>query len=328
MIRFVLARRKGVAFTLAGAMTLAAYAQAGAATLTPIASYVDPAGGVTSVLGINNAGWMTGSVTETSGAVHGFSRDAGGTYTLFDVNSATFGRAIGESNAVVGYAQDAALDIHTGTEFVRAADGTVTTLTNPITHATLHGIAQGMNASGAIAGDFLTGAGSQRDGFILDGASFTDLSIAGENVRARAITDGGTVAGWVSGAGGTEAFILSGGVYQFFNAPGAVNGTYFEDLNNHGLAAGEYMDAGGNGHAFIFNTLTDAFTNIIVPGATNVSAFGLNDHGQVVLTTDIKDGPNNFLYGSVPEPASWALMLAGFAGMGAALRRRRAVALA
>jgi hypothetical protein len=32
--------------------------------------------------------------------------------------------------------------------------------------------------------------------------------------------------------------------------------------------------------------------------------------------------------GGVPEPATWALMLMGFGGLGAALRRRRAVALA
>ena len=34
------------------------------------------------------------------------------------------------------------------------------------------------------------------------------------------------------------------------------------------------------------------------------------------------------LGGGVPEPASWALMLVGFGGLGMAMRRRRAVALA
>ena len=51
------------------------------------------------------------------------------------------------------------------------------------------------------------------------------------------------------------------------------------------------------------------------------SGFGVDGFAldQIVLTTD---GP------SVPEPASWALMIAGFGVVGAAARQRRAVALA
>ena len=67
------------------ALGAAGIAQAG--TLTPIASYVE-AGSSTSVLGINNAGWMTGSVTHADGSTQGFSRDAAGTYTLFSVGTA------------------------------------------------------------------------------------------------------------------------------------------------------------------------------------------------------------------------------------------------
>jgi hypothetical protein len=40
----------------------------------------------------------------------------------------------------------------------------------------------------------------------------------------------------------------------------------------------------------------------------------------------LSDGVANGLPGAIPEPATWALMLAGFAGLGGALRRRRAVA--
>ena len=53
------------------------------------------------------------------------------------------------------------------------------------------------------------------------------------------------------------------------------------------------------------------------PGAT------ITGHitGQVSLNSDT-------LNGGVPEPASWALMLLGFGGLGAALRQRRRAALA
>ena len=149
-------------------------------------------------------------------------------------------------------------------------------------------------------------------------------------MAARAINDAGVVAGWGTNNGETEGFILSGGAYQFVVDPNAAGSTFLEGLNNHGIAVGEWDDALGNSHAFEYDTHTGVFTEITVPGAINVDAFGINDKGFVVLTTDIATGPNNFLYGpaSVPEPATWAMMLLGVFGAGAMLRRRRAGALA
>jgi hypothetical protein len=324
---FIPSRRVICAAAVAAA-GLALVSQAQAATLTVIPQFVDP-GGTTSVLGINNNGQMTGNVTDSTGS-HGFVRDAAGNYTLFDYGStgSTLGRSISDNGTAVGYSEPASGgDIHTRQEWVRAPDGTLTQLVNPNTSAPLAGIAQGINASGAIVGDYFTGAGNQIDGYILNGSSFTDLSIAGDNVRARGITDSGEVAGWVSNASGSQGFILAGGVYTFFTAPGSFQSTFFEDINSSGLISGEYNDAGGFSHAFIFNSNTATFTDINVPGATNVNAFGINDAGQVVLTTSNVDGRiTNYLYspGGAPEPASWALMIGGFGLAGAALRRRRA----
>src|SRR5436309_1299273 len=70
------------------AMGAAAAALAGgaqAASLTPVPSYVDPNGGTTTVLDINNAGWMTGAITEPDGSSLGFVRDAAGVYSTFSV---------------------------------------------------------------------------------------------------------------------------------------------------------------------------------------------------------------------------------------------------
>lgn len=45
--------------------------------------------------------------------------------------------------------------------------------------------------------------------------------------------------------------------------------------------------------------------------------------------TQISDfAPQNAMFSAAPEPAAWALMLAGFGGLGGALRRRRAMATA
>lgn len=58
------------------------------------------------------------------------------------------------------------------------------------------------------------------------------------------------------------------------------------------------------------------------------SGFANTDFGAFTLTID---GPGNIIGaggGGVPEPATWAMMIFGFAGIGAALRRRRATGLA
>lgn len=308
-----------------GALTAPA---AQAATYTPVASYADPLGGRTALLGINNAGWLTGSVGYLDGTTQGLVRDAGGAYAVFSLGAFTQGRAISEANQVSGYALDAALNLATGTEFTRTAAGAVDILQNPNNGQDLRGIAQGMNAAGAIVGDYYTGVGSERRGYILDGSTFTELNIPGSPgllTRARAVTDAGDIAGWTTNAGVTQGFILSGGVYQFISAPGGADTTTFEDLNIHGVAVGNFIDVGGFSHAFTYDIHTNAFTNLEIAGATSVQAFGINDLGQVILTTDLLRGPNNFIYdpNAVPEPGTWALMVLGFGVAGAAVRRRR-----
>lgn len=332
-------KTKSGLLTAAAFVALAVAGVAQASTLTAIASYVDPNGGTTKVLGINNAGWMTGNIVATDFTSQGFTRDAGGTYSLFSIGTAgssTFGRAISEANVVSGYATLPGGNLNTDTEFQRTNGGVVTTLTNPNTSNPLHGIAQGTNASGVQVGDYYSAGPLGQNSPILgyglsaDGLTLTTLSgpAGATRVAARAIEDDGTVAGWAVVGGLAQGFIFSGGIYSLFSDPSQDVGgnTYFEDINNNGLVAGEWVGLDGMGHAFQFNSVTNIFTDIIVAGATNSQAFGLNDAGDVVITTDLATGPNNFIYNNagVPEPASWALMLVGFFGLGSALRRRRA----
>jgi hypothetical protein len=326
-------RRRLPALVAAAAFGVALAGSAQAGTLTPIASYAGPGGGSTSVLDINNSGWMTGSIGFSGGSGLGFSRDAAGVYSTFSVDYFTQGRAIDNANNISGYATDASGSPQTDHEFVRTPGGAVTLLQNPGDATYLRGIAQGMNASGTIVGDYYSGPGATnpRHGYVLGGGVLTDLSVPGfpaDRLAARGIADDGTVAGWASIGGTIEGFILSGGVYSFISDPNAVNGTYFEDLNNNGLISGEWGDAGGNFHAFLYNSVSHVFTEINVAGATNAQAFGLNDAGLAVITTDIATGPNNFIFNAlgVPEPQVWALMLMGFLGTGLALRLRASAA--
>jgi hypothetical protein len=59
--------------------------------------------------------------------------------------------------------------------------------------------------------------------------------------------------------------------------------------------------------------------------ATNIATFNVFDGVLTADQADAFDG-QSFTPPGVPEPASWAMMLAGFGGLGALMRRRRAQA--
>jgi hypothetical protein len=52
------------------------------------------------------------------------------------------------------------------------------------------------------------------------------------------------------------------------------------------------------------------------PGATQTDFFSINPNGQFLID-------NGTFSTAVPEPASWAMMLVGFGGLGVAMRTRR-----
>ncbi len=315
-------------FAAAAGLLLAA-TTASAGSYTPIAAYGAP-GTTTAVLAINNAGYMTGAINDSTSAGPAFIRDPAGVYTTFtDAGAfATTGRAINAANTITGYSTDSTLNLRTASEFQRSAGGAVTTLVDPATSAPLNGIAQGINASGVIVGDyfFYSGGHLYRHGYILNGGSCTDLSVSpvfSVRTLARGVTDAGLIIGWTSSAGLIQGFVYSGGGYSFVNDPNAVNGTYLEGVNNNGLAVGEWVDAGAILHPFTYNLLTNGFIDLNPPTGNNYNAFGINDLGEVVLT----NGSENWLYNplGVPEPATWALMFIGIGALGGFARRRRAV---
>jgi uncharacterized membrane protein len=307
----------------AAAVFMAGAAQA--ATLTLIPS--DPAATSTAVLGINNAGVMTGAEVK-AGAQIGFVRDTSGAYTGFSVNSANFVRSIDNAGNIIGYATDSSGSLTTDQVFRRASDGTITIVQDPSTHANLHGLGSADNASGQLVGD----TPDRKFGFLLDGTAITDFQPPGATrTSARGIEDDGTIAGWATIGGVSEGYVLTGGpagTYSFFTDPNETAGaaTFFEDINNHGLVVGQWQDTSGNDHAFELNSATGVFTELTLAGASSVDAFGINDKGQVVLNAEVRGAEVNYLYtpGGVPEPATWAMMLTGFFGLGSRLRRRRA----
>lgn len=130
-----------------------------------------------------------------------------------------------------------------------------------------------------------------------------------------------------TGSSGQEAFFEDGGVGNPFRILGSA--LYISvDLNG---AAGETLTIGS---AFVqpLNSLTQTlvldddlstFQTLFLP-APLVVGFGIfisSNSGPFTVDNVVYSRPASL--GAVPEPASWALMIAGFGMAGAGLRRRR-----
>ena len=113
-----------------------------------------------------------------------------------------------------------------------------------------------------------------------------------------------------------------------FSVPGAAE-TELLGINDDGLAVGfECAVAGCSGgpqHGVIYNIAANTFTTLDPPGSTATTFNGLNDRGQIVgFFVDRAGNTDGLLANPVPEPSTWIMILAGFAGLGGlGLRRLR-----
>ena len=105
-----------------------------------------------------------------------------------------------------------------------------------------------------------------------------------------------------------------------FTAPaGVTGGTTYQ-----ALLTGDVSGANNGGVHFSFTNPAQAFT---FPGGT----FTLTVDNFTVSGTDVNTPITGFIQAAVtgvPEPATWAMMLLGFGGVGFAMRRRRSSVLA
>ena len=111
-------------------------------------------------------------------------------------------------------------------------------------------------------------------------------------------------------------------------------------VNSGGFGEFRYLGWDTAGHHFV-STVINSFPNImsaIKEDGSNGGFFIREDpvaHIVSEYSTANYDNPYDQLAldvstvgGATPEPASWALLIAGFGGLGAVMRRRRSVALA
>ena len=115
------------------------------------------------------------------------------------------------------------------------------------------------------------------------------------------------------------------GPYDLYMLDGTMNGALT-------LVTAGFISAGSGSNGIAFNG-TNFYTSD--EQAHKVSKWDINGVFVSVANLDPGSRYENWTFasqdivptGGVPEPATWAMMLIGFGGLGAALRRRRAVAL-
>ena len=105
------------------------------------------------------------------------------------------------------------------------------------------------------------------------------------------------------------------------------NTSTFNSLTQQGSLTSDMLNFGETlyGITYIGVHFGDAGTGL--GDRTVFYEFNFGSQGNTGITLNTPGFSNAVLYftgGSVPEPATWAMMLLGFLGMGIALRRRRA----
>jgi len=140
----------------------------------------------------------------------------------------------------------------------------------------------GINASGAIVGEYLD-AGGNLHGFLLSGGQYGNLDdpLGVQGSFANGINDLGQVAGaYLDASGSPHGYVLSGGQFATVDDPAGAppgQGSAANGINDSGQLVGVYFDAAGLGHGYL---ATPTEGNSASAPATASSAIGnVRDNG-------------------------------------------------
>jgi hypothetical protein len=306
---------------------------------------LDSAGGdgnFTQLLGINNAGTIAGYFGDGSVVPNnGFTVKppyGAGNFTAENIPMAAQTQVVGINNtgASVGFYVDSAgnnigfVDIGGSLTFPVANPNA----TPPSPAGTSFTQLTGVNDSDIASGFYVSAATGATDGFVVDlaTAAFANITLPSSfnavSTTATGVNNSNVISGFYTdnATDTVNGFLESGDKFYSLSDPNAVGTTMAFGLNNENQVVGSYVDAGGNTHGFVYNWVTNVWTTINDPSADGTTAFGvegtivngINDKGQLVgfyANTD-QAAVNGFLANPVPETSTWAMMIAGFAGLG------------
>ena len=310
-----------------------------AATTYTFTELRNPGSDWTQAWGINTSGQVvTSSYSETAAVTSSFIYQ-GGAYTAVSgpagaISTSAFG--ISDSGAIVGSYSTGWVVESDGSRFLGPDSGFIfnggsyTTINVPGATRT---IPRAISPNGRYVSGFYH-TETSAFGFLYDtvSASFTSIG-AGKSVLliAQGVTNEGVVVGndvtivdESTGAVSDTAFIYNHatGTRTDVSLPGGGR-TRFRAIDSAGTISGFYWDAANVAHAF--TGYPGSFQELAYPGATSTWIEGSNDAGLLVGSF-FADGYAGFIAAPVtapvPEPETWALMLAGIALVAATSRRQ------
>ena len=287
----------------------------------------DPTGNrLINLLGINNSGTIAGFDNGVTNA--GFTLTLPANFTVVNFPSALAANPPVVSSQVTGInaAGDLSglyVDNSGNTHGFTRIGGTFKTVDNPL--STVFNQALGINNSDETVGYFApTATGTPGDiAYSQTGGSFTDINhLLPTNFNSQAVGINSLASPEIVGFYQPDVGLTTS--FGFVDKSGVITpidpfGSTFTaalGVNDLGEIVGSYVGADGNTHGYIDNN--GVFTSFDPPGSASTTINGVNDKGDIVgfytnPTTDTVDG---FVGTPVPEPSTWAMMLAGFAGLG------------
>lgn len=265
----------------------------------------------TAVWGINASGTITGDVTDSSGATHGYLRSAEGKFAEFDVPGANLGpgygceyglggtcpSAINDHGAVVGWDQDSGNVYH---GFLRSPEGKIVMIDIPEagtgpgqgTHP------QSINNSGAVTGYYVD-SNNLGHGFLRTGSGGIitfDCPEGGagpyQGTYPGSINDSGVITGTETDSSnfGHGMVRWGDGSITVFDAPDSLSsayGLFLAYINDEGVIAGSFFQGSANvAHGFQ-RSPDGKLTEYQVPSAgtgpfEGAWLYGLNAEGTTV----------------------------------------------